>query len=209
MDHTDEDCLVVIILTHGKIIPFVNKKGDIFQTILSHDLVSYLEAKDKDYPIESVFKYFTNENCPTLKDKPKLFFIQACQGNKIDEGSWIKLLKEKTETDGSKFKLLKRETVLPQNDFLIVYASLPGFYSFRNKRDGSWFIRALCTELNNKKNLKGCDLMKILTFAIQTVAYDCESHSDNIEFDEKKQIPCVVSYLTKLLFFNDKKYYDD
>ncbi|XP_055298994.1 caspase-1-like isoform X2 [Sitodiplosis mosellana] len=52
-DHSDNDCLVVILLTHGELLPknvynpaynsAVNEEGN---TILSHDLVSYIRTKD-------------------------------------------------------------------------------------------------------------------------------------------------------------------
>ena len=29
---------------------------------------------------------FTADRCPSLAGKPKLFFIQACQGNRMDKG---------------------------------------------------------------------------------------------------------------------------
>lgn len=92
------------------------------------------------------------------------------------------------------------EPVLPHKEYLIAYSTLPGYYSFRNNRLGSWFIRELCKELNSNDGLH--DLLGMLTYVTQTVAYDYESHNDVEEdFDEKKQIPCVSSYLTKLLYF--------
>ena len=35
---------------------------------------------------EEVFNAFSNKNCPVLSGKPRLFFTQACRGDKKDEG---------------------------------------------------------------------------------------------------------------------------
>ena len=34
-----------------------------------------------------------------------------------------------------------------QADFLIVYSTAPGFFSWRNREAGSWFVQALCQVL--------------------------------------------------------------
>lgn len=34
----------------------------------------------KPIPIEQIVNYFNGSNCPSLRGKPKLFFIQACGG---------------------------------------------------------------------------------------------------------------------------------
>ena len=33
---------------------------------------------DKEVPLRDIVNVFTDDNCPKLKGKPKLFFIQAC-----------------------------------------------------------------------------------------------------------------------------------
>lgn len=44
MDHSDCDCLLIVVLTHGEIVPLTDRRGKNFTTILSHDLFSYLYA---------------------------------------------------------------------------------------------------------------------------------------------------------------------
>jgi len=77
MDHTQHDCLIVAVLSHGEL--------------------GLLYAHDTAYKADSLWYHFTPDKCPTLAGKPKLFFIQACQGDKLDAGV---TLKERTETDG-------------------------------------------------------------------------------------------------------------
>lgn len=212
MDHSDNDCLVVIMLSHGELEPFMDyTTGEESNTLLSHDLMSHIHAKDRKYPLQTIWRYFVDENCPTLKNKPRVFIIQACQGDKTDEGFPMltrSRMRRTLETDGVPFEPIKLQPILPQNDFLIAYATLPGYFSFRNTQNGSWFVQSLCKEINERKS--NYDFLKILTFATQTVAYDYESNSNTIELDQKKQVPCIVSMLTKLLLFPKKEtiYYD-
>jgi caspase 7 len=48
---------------------------------------------------------------------------------------------------------------------------------------------------------KELEIMQILTRVNHRVAGHFESQSDDPCFDEKKQIPCMVSMLTKELYF--------
>jgi caspase 7 len=57
MNHGDADCLVIIVLTHGK--------------------ENALHAKDTHYEPDILWNAFTADKCPSLAGKPKLFFIQV------------------------------------------------------------------------------------------------------------------------------------
>lgn len=79
-------------------------------------------------------------------------------------------------------------------------ADFPGYYSWRNPGRGSWFVQALCNVLNEFG--KQLEIVQILTRVNYMVATSFESWSEDPRFSEKKQIPCVVSMLTKELYFN-------
>lgn len=196
-DHSDADCLVITLLTHGELAEEVDDEN---KTILSHELVCSVVAKDKSYPVHEIFQQFTDRKCPTLANKPKLFFIQACQGERLDFGLSI----QTDEVDAlCAFNGRRLNIFRPQKDFLIVYSSVPGFQSFRNEENGSWFVQALCDELDKSKYTD--DLLKILTIVSQAVAYDKESsNKDNENLKGKKQVPCVASMLTKRILFKEK-----
>jgi hypothetical protein len=55
--HTDNDCIIISVLTHG-----------------NEDM---LYAYDTDYPRNSLFSYFKGDRCLTLAGKPKIFIIQV------------------------------------------------------------------------------------------------------------------------------------
>ncbi|OXU23463.1 hypothetical protein TSAR_013311 [Trichomalopsis sarcophagae] len=174
MDHSQHDCLVVAVLSHGEL--------------------GLLYAHDTPYKADTIWSHFTSDRCPTLAGKPKLFFIQACQGDRLDGGI---TLKERTETDGQPTVTFRIPT---HADFLIAYSTVPGFYSWRNTTRGSWFMQALCLEL--KENGTRYDLLTLLTFVCQRVAIDFESNTpDNITMHQQKQIPCITSMLTRLVKF--------
>lgn len=174
MDHSQHDCLVVAVLSHGEL--------------------GLLYARDTQYKAESIWSYFTADKCPTLAGKPKLFFIQACQGDKLDGGT---TLKERTETDSQTPTTFR---IPCQADILIAYSTIPGYYSWRNTTRGSWFIQALCMELQECGARE--DLLTLLTFVCQRVALDFESNTpDNITMHQQKQIPCITSMLTRLVKF--------
>lgn len=80
------------------------------------------------------------------------------------------------------------------------HAGFSGYYSWRNPGRGSWFVQALCNVLSEFG--KQLEIMQILTRVNYMVATSFESWSEDPRFSEKKQIPCVVSMLTKELYFN-------
>ncbi|XP_050345157.1 caspase-1-like isoform X1 [Nymphalis io] len=178
MDHTDNDCLFISVLTHGE--------------------MGMLYAKDTHYKADNLWYYFTADKCPTLAGKPKLFFIQACQGDKLDGGI---TLSNRTETDGSSSASYRIPT---HADFLIVFSTVPGYYSWRNTTRGSWFMQALCEELRYSGTER--DILTLLTFVAQKVALDFESNTpDMLTMHQQKQVPCITSMLTRLLVFGKKQ----
>lgn len=178
-DHSRCDCLVIIILSHGEIRPFEDES--ICSTILNHDVMSHVHASDEAYPVHDLCRYFTNERCPTLANKPKILLIQACQNEKREYKSPLMPV--------SPFQL--------QKDFLISYSCSPGYKSFRTTGYGSWFIQTLCDELDERGSTE--HFQRILTYVSQTVFRKYESFDFRIK--QKKQIPCVITRLTKLVFF--------
>ncbi|KAM3963460.1 caspase-1 [Aphomia sociella] len=176
MDHTDDDCLLIAVLTHGE-----------------HGI---LYAKDTHYKAENLWYNFTADRCPTLAGKPKLFFIQACQGDRLDSGITL----SSTETDGSSSTQYR---IPVHADFLIAFSTVPGYFSWRNTTRGSWFMQALCEELRYYGTER--DIQHLLTFVNQRVALDYESNTpDQPSMHQQKQVPCITSMLTRLLIFGKK-----
>lgn len=170
-DFTTADCFIMAVLSHGE--------------------NGIIHAKDTAYKPDNLWSKFTADKCITLAGKPKLFFIQACQGDGLDGGVTLR-----TQVDGP-----SNTYRIPMHaDFLIAYSTIPGFYSWRNTQKGSWFMQALCKELQRSSYTK--DLLTILTSVVRSVAFDFESNVPDVyEMHAKKQIPCFTSMLTRLVQF--------
>ncbi|KAL4669514.1 hypothetical protein H8959_008068 [Pygathrix nigripes] len=116
--------------------------------------------------------------------------LQACRGTELDCG---------IETDGGVEDDMACHKIPVEADFLYAYSIAPGYYSWRNSKDGSWFIQSLCAML--KQYADKLEFMHILTRVNRKVATEFESFSLDATFHAKKQIPCIVSMLTKELYF--------
>ncbi|KAM9327112.1 caspase-7 isoform 2-T2 [Gastrophryne carolinensis] len=175
-NHSDSACFACILLSHGE-------EGQIYGT-------------DGAMAIKTLTTLFRGDKCRSLVGKPKLFFIQACRGSEFDEGIQTDSgpANDSLETDAN-----PRYKIPVEADFLFAYSTVPGYYSWRNPGRGSWFVQALCSILN--EHGKQLEIMQILTRVNFMVATSFESWSDDSQYSEKKQIPCVVSMLTKELYF--------
>jgi len=173
-DFSQDDCLVVCVLTHGD-------RG-------------VLWGRDHRYPTDDVYSYFTADKCPSLAGKPKVFLIQACQGSKFDQGTFVK--EHRDEVDAIQYYKIPNWA-----DLLIMYSTVPGYYSWRNPSTGSWFIQALCDVLG--KHHTNMDLLSMLTLVNHKVAYQFESFCPGQgDFDGNKQVPCITSMLTRKVYFS-------
>ncbi|RXM37293.1 Caspase-8 [Acipenser ruthenus] len=128
-DHSSRDCFVCCILSHGS-------KGAI-------------EGTDGcSVPIREITSYFTGLKCPTLIKKPKVFFIQACQGTKTQKSVRVQADWEGNETEAEMEPDDADPNTIPNDsDFLLGMATLDDYLSFRNVFKGSFYIQALCKNL--------------------------------------------------------------
>nr|UBY00367.1 caspase 1 [Bactericera trigonica] len=179
-DHSDADCLVITVLTHGL--------GE-----------RYLWANDMPYFVEKLWLPFTADKCRTLAGKPKIFFIQACRGTKLDGG--VRLVsRANTETDAG----VNAYKIPSYADFLIAYSTVEGFYSWRHPENGTWFIQCLCQELADSGSK--LDLLSIMTRVSRRVALDMESYNDLLSWQhQQKQVPSINSMLIRDVIFKPKK----
>jgi hypothetical protein len=78
-----------------------------------------------------------------------------------------------------------------------------GYFSWRNTVQGAWFVQALCEVFGN--HWTTLDLLTLLTRVSKKVAYDFESHAPAYSsMNRKKQMPCIMSMLTKDFYFTPK-----
>ncbi|XP_075612442.1 caspase-8 [Balearica regulorum gibbericeps] len=174
-DHKDKDCFVCCILSHGK-------KGIIYG------------VDGQEVPIQELTTSFTGQNCHSLAGKPKVFFVQACQGEACQKGVTIETdageQDSSVETD-ARFQL---DCIPAEADFLLGMATLQDYVSYRSPRQGTWYIQALCQHLEYSCP-RGEDILTILTAVNQEVSR--KSCKQNTE----KQMPQPSFTLRKKLIF--------
>ncbi|XP_069716890.1 caspase-8 isoform X2 [Phaenicophaeus curvirostris] len=174
-DHKDKDCFVCCILSHGK-------KGIIYG------------VDGQEVPIQELTTSFTGRNCRSLAGKPKVFFVQACQGDACQKGVTIETDSGEQdsciETD-ARFQL---DCIPTEADFLLGMATLQDYVSYRSTRQGTWYIQALCQHLEYSCP-RGEDILTILTAVNQEVSR--KTCMPNAE----KQMPQPSFTLRKKLIF--------
>ncbi|XP_066045785.1 caspase-8-like [Chamaea fasciata] len=168
-DHRNMDCFVCFIFSHGE-----------------KDKIKGVD--DECVNIEDLVSCFTGTNCPSLAGKPKVFFIQACQGSvhhpsvTVEPDSCGHL-----EVDASPL------TSIPDKaDILIGMATVEDCLSFRSPKTGSVYIQSLCQKMELLCPLR-MDLTAILTEVNNEVA--------KRELAGSKQMPKITSTLLKQLIF--------
>ncbi|CAG9763265.1 unnamed protein product [Ceutorhynchus assimilis] len=175
MDHTENDCLVVAVMSHGR----TNGR---------------ISAKDKEYTSGEMLEFFAGDKCPSLAGKPKLFFIQACRGDKTDPG--VRIEKDSQNSEANRIIY----SIPAMADILIMYATVEGYYAWRDPKSGGCFIQSLARKL--EAHHANRDLLSILTIVNREVAVGFESNHFYQELDKKKMMCSIVSMLTRLLRFD-------
>lgn len=167
--------------------------------------------------IDDLIEPFRGNNCPGLAGKPKIFLVNACRGTQFDDGVGVRLYdkydktkqapqtrsktSDRSTTDVAEISQNFRNIKIPHTaDVLIAYSCVSGYFSWRNQKEGSWFVQHLCKQLQ-EANYETDDFMRILTRASATVAYEMASSTLDPSMNNMKQVPCIVSTLTKSLFF--------
>lgn len=194
-DHTQRDCCLVVILSHGCETRHTRFPGGVYGT----DGVWI--------PVERIVNYFNGNNCLSLRGKPKLFFIQACIGEEQDKGFAVDLgdsgdQPKKSETDSLQTDATPVQpdkedtdemdaiTRLPTpGDILVSYSTFPGFVSWREKLNGSWYVETLDDVLD--QCARTLDLQTMLVMVADRVSAK----------GTYKQIPGVFNFLRKRFFF--------
>lgn len=127
-DHKDRNCFICCVLSHGE-------SGAIYGT--DEKLVS----------IRMLTSHFTAKQCPQLAAKPKLFFIQACQGKNIQRPVCVDTDGQPPDLSSMQERVSLVESIPEEADFLLGMATVDGYVSFRHIEEGTWYIQALCSKL--------------------------------------------------------------
>ena len=111
-----------------------------------------LGSDNRTTRIEDLMSEFKSTNCPSLQSKPKIFIVQTCRGS-LGEGLTVSLAHSinsmwisSVESDTTSFQTdstLSRGICPLETDFLLAFATSPGYVAFRFPDVGSLYIQAL------------------------------------------------------------------
>ncbi|KFQ19306.1 Caspase-10, partial [Merops nubicus] len=174
-DHKDRDCFICCILSHGE-------SGAVY-------------GKDEELvPIRTIMSHFTAKQCSHLAEKPKLFFIQACQGKEIQCPVYVEADARVLDLSSVQHSVSPFESIPEEADFLLGMATIDGYVSFRHVQQGAWYIQALCSKLQLLVP-RGEDILSILT----EVNEDVSRRVDRL--GTKKQMPQPAYTLRRKFVF--------
>ncbi|XP_021568048.1 caspase-9 [Carlito syrichta] len=191
-DHSALDCCVVVILSHGCQASHLQFPGAVYGT------------DGCPVSVERIVNIFNGTSCPRLGGKPKLFFIQACGGEKKDHGFEVASTSSEDRDSGSNpepdaapfqedsrtLDQLDATSFLPTpSDIFVSYSTFPGFVSWRDTKSGSWYVETLDGVFERWAHCE--DLQSLLLRVANAVSVK----------GIYKQMPGCFNFLRKKLFF--------
>ncbi|XP_011355710.2 caspase-14-like [Pteropus vampyrus] len=115
-----------------------NEIGCCLVTLMSHGENGFIKMEDGDrVGLENVFEMFNNKNCPALHEKPKIFIIQACRGERRDNG--VETDDEPMDSDD----VSEKKRLPTFSDYFIIYPTQADHVALRHPRTGSVMIEAM------------------------------------------------------------------
>ncbi|KAF2366101.1 Caspase-like domain [Trinorchestia longiramus] len=181
-DHTECDALVVVFMSHGK----------------SDNGHEFICTRDDFLPTSQLWEPFAPDQCPSLAGKPKIFFIQACPGNKLEKGVGLKV-----STDSTTARPQTKSAAPLMADHLVMWASSEGYCAFRTSRYGkekSVFIHFLTEAL--KTHGRRIPLTDILLKVSKDVAIEFQSRNKDVpKYHGNKQASTISSTLLRNIHF--------
>ncbi|XP_044159870.1 caspase-8-like isoform X1 [Bufo gargarizans] len=174
-NHAEKDSFVCFVLSHGD-------KGIVFGT------------DGKKVPVNGLTDCFNGLQCPSLVGKPKVFFFQACQGDKSDTG--VLYVSDSISSVYVNDALGQKLPITA--DFLTAFASVEEYESLRCPTTGSVYIQTLCSALQNH-HFFTTDLIRIITHVQNKIADRDYTIKKEYGYLEVKQMPTHQSELRKIL----------
>lgn len=162
---------IVLITQRNEAKP--NQSQTLSNTQLKPALIQYNPKLCPNFILNFVFEIF--------------FFISKFQGQECMDGMDV--------TDAPQGN---RVSVPAEADFLYAYSTVPGYYSWRNSVNGSWFIQSLTKVFED--NAKRMDILRMLT-RVNAMVSTYKSRTGESNSERKRQVSSIVSMLRKELYF--------
>uniref|UniRef100_A0A3B4G3B8 Caspase 3, apoptosis-related cysteine peptidase b n=1 Tax=Pundamilia nyererei TaxID=303518 RepID=A0A3B4G3B8_9CICH len=159
-----KDCFLAVLSSHGE-----------------EDCV--FGADGKPVRLSRIFAYFDNE---CMENKAKVFLIQACRGDALDDGVEVDSAGDATDCSFSLHLSVPADTA-------VMYATPPGYGAFMSPL-GSVFLQTFCTLLEDEAH-QNLELTRLMTRLSHRVAYTFQAKGR--ELGGKKEMPCFLTRLTR------------
>lgn len=163
-----KDCFLGVLSSHGE-------EGCVFG------------ADGKAVQLARVFRYFDSE---CMEKKAKVFLIQACRGDGLDDGVEVDSAGDTAECSFSEYLSVPVDTA-------VMYATAPGYAAFMHQLSGSVFLQTFCTLLEEEGN-RNLELTRLMTRLAHSVAYTFQAKGRVL--GGKKEMPCLLTRLTREVF---------
>lgn len=173
-------------LEHYKILSTIDdfvKKTAAFDSlivcILSHGAEGVVYGSDSiPVNITKIEKLLTADS---LLGKPKILVVQACQGATYQEAKKI----SNWETDAPD------TTAAAYSDMLVAMSTVAGFASVRHKERGTWFLQALCKNVDKMGDTAHIlDILRVTNREVQSKR----------GYDNQCMVPKIISTMIKHYF---------
>lgn len=127
-DHRSVDAFVLIIMSHGG-------EGN-----------AVCGVDGRPAHLEDIMGEFKAIRCVTLRNKPKLFFIQCCRGECTEFMSSVQRHVDNSMPRFAHDSTLANNLCPQEGDFLLSFATAPGYYAYRRPEYGSVFLQVSVKE---------------------------------------------------------------
>jgi hypothetical protein len=180
-NHSNEDFFFCVIMSHGNRV----------------NGVDYIKGSDNvDVSLDELIKPI--KKCPSLVNKPKIFFVQACRGEAKFGNNNFQSLTDATQViaeykrnkfvlDNTNNREVTTQSKKFNSDYLIFYSTTKGFVSLRDPINGTPFVRAICKVFT--KSIKKASLMDMITDITNEIA------------NNNEQVTELMGSLARALFF--------
>ncbi|XP_043803943.1 caspase-1-like [Apis laboriosa] len=158
-DHTNNDCLAIAVLSTGT--------------------SGYLKADNMFYPAQMLWMPFLSDSCPSLIDKPKIFFLQTYYDSSYNG-----------------IHGFDQSINFSFPDIMVIHL----FYNSSWQNTNSCLMNKITQELN--EHWRTHDLFRMMTSIVRHVV----NYNRTLSNEKKLQAPTIVSTLTRLVYFDKTKY---
>ncbi|XP_061163123.1 caspase-2-like [Saccostrea echinata] len=185
-DLENTDCMVLAVLSHGT----------------SDNIICGVDGRGID--VYDIFHFFSAKGCPMMRGKPKMFIFNACRGDKSGESIEINntlkvsstVQTDKLQKDGPNAESTDRQ-ILDMQDLLLCFSTFPGYSSYRDTNEGSWFIQEFVSVFEEQAHSE--HVMDMLTDINRRVSQ--KKHHENAS-ETCVQMPFPSTSMTKKWFIN-------